>query len=113
MIWSTEEEMKNTLCAVENLAEALKRQQISNLMSSDADEDPVLPSPGSQKDIERHRGYVVDVSPTSPIMLLPRTNSRPLELFHVRDHVFECLDKHLSDHENDLKRRKIEIIEID
>ena len=86
MIWSPQEEIKNTLHAVEQYAESLidKSQDDLKLMSPD-NQNLVLPgAPGSQRDLENHQGYFVDVSSQSPIILLPIAGQRPLELFRKK-----------------------------
>lgn len=84
MIWSSVEEMKNTLGRVEQYSESLKAQESSEAFSQ-GDQVVMLPAPGSLKDTEFHRGYHVNVSPQSPITLLPMTGHRPLELFRMKN----------------------------
>jgi len=84
MIWSSEEEMKKTLDSVEQYSDHLKAQE-KNLVLGLEDQVLELPAPGSQQDLENHRGYVVDLSPQSPLILLPITGQRPLELFRKKN----------------------------
>ncbi len=98
MIWSSEEEMKKTLLEVEQFSETLKDREKSPPLSID-DQALVTPAPGSRQDMEDHHGFIVDVSPQSPIILLPVTGQRPLELFRkktmdldVRDEVVTVIE---------------------
>lgn len=86
MIWSKEDEMENTLKKVSNHLQKLEHQKsllvVSNKLehSTTDSKNVLLQSPGSVRDFENHKDYVVSISnPSSPILSLPMTNRRLLD----------------------------------
>ena len=88
--------MKNTLGAVEQYSESLKAKENSQVLTSEDHQALVLPAPGSEQDSENHQGYFVDASPQSPIILVPITGHRPLELFRKKNISREARDGNVT-----------------
>jgi len=75
MIWSTEEEMRQTYLALENLTESLRMiNDIGDEYSQEVTSQPMpADAPGSLEDRKNHQCKKIDLSPLSPILSLPVT----------------------------------------
>merc|ERR1712151_1292007 len=86
MIWSTEEEMRHTYLALENLTASLRMiKDIGDERDKEAKSQQMLAdAPGSLEDRRIHQCYKIDLSPLSPLLSLPVTG-HPL-LCYLKPH---------------------------
>ncbi len=106
MVWSTEDEMKKVRDEVKEFLEKLESKNGDSDAEVDSHEDKneedgfdsktgVKLSPGVAEDLRRNKGYMVDMSETSPLSFIPRTGQSLVEKI------------------NDGKRKKLEEIVIE
>ncbi len=90
MIWSTQKELEETLHKVKDHLKKLEDSCIdlttdnSPTKKNEKESKPSLVAPGVAEDAENHKGYIIDVSPSSPLFHIPTTGQRLLNQLNTK-----------------------------